>query len=98
MAEQATIPCPICAEALRVSVTTNRNGKHAISLHCPKDGRHIRAFINHRPFVEEALTRMTAAEEARQATGDGARAEEALQNAPKRIADPSVTNERGSER
>jgi len=92
MAEQATIPCPICAEALRVSVTTNRNGKHAISLHCPHDGRHFRGFINHRPFVEEALTRMAEAEEARQSASEGAApAAPALQNnnggpAPKRSA------------
>ena len=81
MAEQATIPCPICAEALRFTVTTNRNGKHAIGLHCPQDGRHFRGFINPRPFVESALNRMAEAEEARQTTGEGADpATQALQN------------------
>ena len=54
------IPCPICGAPLAVSVTTNRNGKHAVSLHCPQDGRHIRAFINHRPFVQETIDRMLA--------------------------------------
>lgn len=57
------IPCPICSEALRFTVTTNKNGKHAIGLHCPRDGRHFRGFINHKPFVEEALTRMAEATE-----------------------------------
>lgn len=63
MPEQTTIPCPICAEPLRFTVTTNRNGKHAIGLHCPQDGRHFRGFVNHKPFVEEALTRMAEATE-----------------------------------
>ncbi len=80
MVEQAKIPCPICAEALRFTVCTNRNGKHSIGVHCPNDGRHFRGFVNHRPFVEEALTHMAAAGEARQARGDEARADEALQN------------------
>ena len=62
------IPCPICGTTLAVSVTTNRNGKHAVGLHCPKDGRHIRAFINHRPFVEETIER-TLAEAERQGKG-----------------------------
>jgi hypothetical protein len=54
------IPCPICGAPLAASVTTNRNGKHAVSLHCPEDGRHMRAFINHRPFVQETIDRMLA--------------------------------------
>lgn len=61
MTEQLTIPCPICTEPLRFTVTTNRNGKHAIGLHCPKDGRHFRGFINHKPFVDEALGRLAEA-------------------------------------
>ena len=87
-----TIPCPICGEALRFTVCTNRNGKHSIGVHCPQDGRHFRGFINHKPFVEDAISHMAAAEEARQARGNDARAEDALQNAPKRIADSSETN------
>ena len=76
MAEQAAIPCPICAEALRFTVTTNRNGKHAIGLHCPQDGRHFRGFINHKPFVEDALQRMAEVEEARQTQAGNADAEQ----------------------
>ena len=49
------IACPICGTAMRVTVTTNRNGKHAIGVHCPDDGRHFRGFINHRPYVEAVL-------------------------------------------
>ena len=57
-----TIPCPICAEPLRFTVCTNRNGKHSIGVHCPQDGRHFRGFINHKPFVEDAISHMAAAE------------------------------------
>ena len=49
------IACPICGTATRVTVTTNRNGRHAIGVHCPDDGRHFRGFINHRPYVEAVL-------------------------------------------
>ncbi|HVA21770.1 MAG TPA: hypothetical protein VNN74_06725 [Candidatus Micrarchaeia archaeon] len=49
------IACPICGTAMRVTVTTNRNGKHAIGVHCPDDGRHFRGFINHKPYVEAVL-------------------------------------------
>ena len=73
MAEQVTIPCPICSEALRFTVCTNRNGKHSIGQHCPQDGRHFRGFVNHKPFVENALSHMAAAEEARQTAGEGGR-------------------------
>lgn len=51
----AAIACPICGGDMRISVTTNRNGKHAIGVYCPADGRHFRGFINHKPYVEELL-------------------------------------------
>lgn len=52
----STIACPICGGAMKISVTTNKNGKHAIGVHCPQDGRHFRGFINHKPYVEEVLS------------------------------------------
>ena len=51
----AALACPICGGDMKISVTTNRNGKHAIGVHCPQDGRHFRGFINHKPYVEEVL-------------------------------------------
>ena len=54
------IACPICGTAMRVTVTTNRNGKHAIGVHCPDDGRHFRGFINHKPYVEAVLGEVLA--------------------------------------
>ena len=80
MADQATIACPICGTAMKFTITTNRNGKHAVGVHCPSDGRHFRGFVNHRPFVEDALTRMAEAEQERQtADASSAAAEPALQ-------------------
>jgi hypothetical protein len=86
MGETTTVPlpCPICGTDLRLSVTTNKNGKHAIGVHCPEDGRHFRGFINHRPFVEGALDRLLAAQAEQNALPDGATAptaaDQALQN------------------
>ena len=95
MVEQAKIPCPTCSEALRFTVCTNRNGKHSIGVHCPRDGRHFRGFINHKPFVEDALTHMAAAEEARQTCGDGATEKDALQNHSEGPAASAVTKKPG---
>ena len=54
----SAIACPICGGDMKISVTTNRNGKHAIGVHCPADGRHFRGFINHKPYVEEVLSQV----------------------------------------
>ena len=56
----SAITCPICGGAMKIGVTTNRNGKHAIGVHCPADGRHFRGFINHKPYVEEVLSQILA--------------------------------------
>jgi|GEM_PF-1734245 len=74
----APIPCPICGTGLKLTVTTNRRGKHAIGVHCPQDGRHFRGFINHKPYVAEMLARLAEAIAARQTASDPAAA--ALQN------------------
>lgn len=96
MGEQATIPCPICSEPLRFTVCTNRNGKHSIGVHCPKDGRHFRGFINHKPFVESALDRMAEAGEARQTASEGADpAAPALQKTSGAVAGARSPKKRG---
>lgn len=59
------ILCPICSEGMKLTVTTNRNGKHAIGVHCSVDGRHFRGFINHKPYVEAMLGRLTESMAAR---------------------------------
>ena len=90
-----SIPCPICSEALRFTVCTNRNGKHSIGVHCPQDGRHFRGFINHKPFVEDAISHMAAAEEARHARDGGVPEKEALQNHSEGPAPSTVTKKPG---
>ena len=55
------ILCPICGTELKVTVTTNKRGKHAIGVSCPQDGRHFRGFINHVPYVQEVIQRATEA-------------------------------------
>ena len=65
----SAIACPICGGDMKISVTTNRNGKHAIGVHCPADGRHFRGFINHKPYVEEVLSQIVEAATAQSSAG-----------------------------
>jgi hypothetical protein len=55
---------------MKLTVTTNRNGKHAIGVHCPQDGRHFRGFINHKPYVAEMLSRVAEAMAERTTAGE----------------------------
>ncbi|MDA8064641.1 MAG: hypothetical protein M0031_03920 [Thermaerobacter sp.] len=69
MTTEATRPLPtcfICGASLRVSITHSKKGKVAVALTCPTDGRHLRAFCNHRPFVEEVVARVETDEAALQ--------------------------------
>ena len=46
------LPCLVCSETLSVRIATGRkSGKAFLMLVCPKDGRHIRAFVSDREFV-----------------------------------------------
>ena len=84
MAEPSAPVCWICGTSLRLKITHNRNGKAALTLWCGEDGRHLRAFCNHRPVVEEVVARLeaqAAAGPALPAAADpAAPPEEALQN------------------
>ena len=60
MAEPAVPVCWICGAPLRVGITHNRNGKVALTLWCTEDGRHLRAFCNHKPVVQEVVARLEA--------------------------------------
>jgi hypothetical protein len=53
--------CFICGTPLRMALTRNRRGKVAVTLFCGVDGRHLRAFVNHRPWVEQVLAGAEAA-------------------------------------
>lgn len=50
-----SLNCPVCAGPLRVSVTRSARGKAAVMLSCPKDGRHLRAFVNDKGFVASVI-------------------------------------------
>ena len=48
--------CPICGAPLMVKMAYGRKSKKPfISLVCPKDGRHFRAFINDQQYVKGVL-------------------------------------------
>lgn len=66
--------CFICGSPLKVTLTHSKKGKVAVGLTCPTDGRHLRAFCNHRPFVEEIVRRV--ADQAKAVEPNG----QALQN------------------
>ncbi len=83
MSEPIIPVCWICGAPLRMGITHNRNGKTALTLWCAEDGRHLRAFCNHRPVVEEVVARLEAQAAATPALSAGAAppttTEEALQ-------------------
>ena len=79
-------------------VTTSKRGRHAIGLVCKRDGRHMRGFVNDAVFVAETIGKIAEAagvsvdEVARPAVPEPSPEDQALQNAPKRIAESSMTN------
>lgn len=54
-----SIPCLICSLPLTVRLARGRkSGKPFIMLLCSQDGRHFRAFINDRAYVDQVLARL----------------------------------------
>ena len=52
------LQCPVCASELEVRLARGRkSGKTFLMAVCPKDGRHIRAFINDQEYVRKVLDR-----------------------------------------
>ena len=50
---QPGLPCHICQATLQVRLARGRkSGKPFVMLVCPKDGRHIRAFVADRAYVQ----------------------------------------------
>lgn len=61
MEPQTSLPtCFICGGPLRLALTRNKNAKVAVTLFCAEDGRHLRAFVNHRPWVEQVVAELEA--------------------------------------
>ena len=52
-----SLPCPVCGTDLQMRLTHGRrSGKPFVMLICPRDGRHLRAFISDREFVNKIVT------------------------------------------
>ena len=50
------LPCHICQAGLKVKLARGRkSGKPFVMLACPEDGRHIRAFVADRTYVENLI-------------------------------------------
>ena len=48
--------CPICGNQLSLKLAKGRkSNKPFVMLVCLNDGRHFRAFITHKPYVEKVL-------------------------------------------
>jgi len=53
---QPGLPCHICQATLQVRLARGRkSGKPFVMLVCPADGRHIRAFVADRAYVENLI-------------------------------------------
>jgi ssDNA-binding Zn-finger/Zn-ribbon topoisomerase 1 len=65
--ENKSLPCPVCGTGLIIRLVHGRkSGKPFVMLICPKDGRHIRTFINDKKFVGEALAKLENKESSNQ--------------------------------
>ena len=50
------VPCPVCSQPLSVRIAKGRkSGKPFVMLVCAVDGRHIRAFVSDRKFVNGVI-------------------------------------------
>jgi hypothetical protein len=68
--ENESLPCPVCSTGLVIRLVHGRkSGKPFVMLICPKDGRHIRAFINDKKFVGEVLVKLQTKESSNQNSG-----------------------------
>ena len=55
------LACHICGATLSVRLAKGRkSGKPFIMLHCPVDGRHIRACVADQEYVRKVLDRLEA--------------------------------------
>ena len=56
--DKPTLLCHICRAPLKVKLARGRkSGKPFVMLACPEDGRHIRAFVADRTYVENLIGR-----------------------------------------
>ena len=56
-----TPDCLVCGEPLDLRRTQGRSSrKPSLMFVCPVDGRHFRAFVTYRPYVDAVLARLAA--------------------------------------
>ena len=56
---ESAIPCIVCTGPLTVKMARGRkSGKLFLTLLCGVDGRHFRAFINDREYVDQVLKQL----------------------------------------
>ena len=62
-----SLNCHICQTPLRLKLCFGRkSGKPGVSISCPADGRHLRAFVTDKDYVQGIMERLEAV------AGDGA--------------------------
>ena len=70
-----TLNCLVCGELLDLRQTRGRSSrKPSLMFVCPADGRHFRAFITYRPYVDGILERLAAGTSAEDADDDSSEA------------------------
>ena len=53
------LDCHICQTSLNVKLCYGRkSGKPGVSLSCPVDGRHLRAFVTDKAYVQGVMERL----------------------------------------
>ena len=56
------VPCPVCSASLDVRLAHGKkSGKPFIMLVCPVDGRHFRAFIYDRSYMDRVMAQAQVA-------------------------------------
>ena len=56
-----SLNCHICQTSLKVKLCYGRkSGKPGVSLSCPVDGRHLRAFVTDKEYVQGVMERLKA--------------------------------------
>ena len=55
-----SLNCHICQTSLKVKLCYGRkSGKPGVSLSCPADGRHLRAFVTDKEYVQGVMERLS---------------------------------------
>jgi predicted RNA-binding Zn-ribbon protein involved in translation (DUF1610 family) len=66
--EKSGLPlCPLCGQPLSLRLARGRkSGKPFVMLICPQDGRHLRAFITDKEYVQGVLAKLEVSQSAKE--------------------------------